>query len=130
MKERRSRKTETRVDKRNKKDNLPGAQNRDPMLTRHLPLSKGFILDQAQSHQLLQLPFLGSWSRPVLHCSLHGNEILILDHIEGLLVLLNNFLALTSRSEVLPLSHKMEENDRGERFDGGAQEQRARVSAN
>jgi hypothetical protein len=56
-------------------------------LTRSLPLSKTLILDQAVVDQLPQLILRGAQSRLDLLRGPHGNEFLVLDHLEHLLLI-------------------------------------------
>lgn len=59
MEENRGRETKTNMDKGDKKNNLPRLEIRDTMLTRHLPISKVFLLNQALISELLKLLLLG-----------------------------------------------------------------------
>jgi hypothetical protein len=62
-------------------------KGRNLVLARSLPLSKTLILDQAIADQLPQLILRGAQSGPDLLRVPHGDEFLVLDHLEHLLLI-------------------------------------------
>jgi hypothetical protein len=77
---------ESGTDERYEENDITRTEGRNPVLTRSLPLSKTLILDQAIADQLPQLILRGARSRPDLLCGPHGDDFLVLDHLEHLLL--------------------------------------------
>jgi hypothetical protein len=75
------------VEKRRRWEVESRTKGRNPVLARSLPLGKTLILDQAIADQLPQLILRGARSGPDLLRGPHGDEFLVLDHLEHLLLI-------------------------------------------
>ena len=80
MKKGRSREAKSNTDKGNEENNLTRTWSRDPMLAQSPPFSNVLALDQTIANKLAKLVFSRCRSRPNLLGSLHGHELLVLDH--------------------------------------------------
>jgi hypothetical protein len=84
--------TESSTDEGDEENDLTRARGRNPVLARGLPISKALILDQAIADQLPQLIIHGAWSRLDLLRSPHGDELLVLNHLEHLFLIHQDLL--------------------------------------
>jgi hypothetical protein len=75
------------MDEGYEENDLTRTEERNPMLARSLPLGKTLILDQAVADQLSQLILCGARSGLDLLHGPHGDEFLVLDHLEHLLLI-------------------------------------------
>jgi hypothetical protein len=87
-------KVEPSTDERNEENNLTRTKGRNPVLARCLPLGEALILDQPVTGQLPQLIFRGGRRGPDLLRSPHGDELLVLNHLEHLLIVHQDLLRI------------------------------------